>query len=674
MSLIDEIHYSTRTSITNGSEFRELFYDAKYLTDASYLILNAITLSQHCYSHMFYGCSSLTDAPELPATSLATYCYSYMFAGCSSLSRSPKLNSTNLQTYCYSYMFQNCTNLVLVSELPAEILYNGCYKGMFYGCNKLSNAPRLIATTLYDSCYYEMFYGCTSLTIAPALPATTLASNCYNSMFRATSLIAAPNLSATIMAPSCYCNMFYGCTELIQAPSLNSMSLASSCYEGMFAYCSKLRIAPELLATTLTTKCYCSMFESCTLLTKSPELNAISLVTRCYEKMFFNCSTLSSIKVMCENNISGNTVQWMDNVAQNGVFFKSKNTTWTIGTGGIPSGWVESTYECFYIEDVSGFDNTISIIKEEGEYAPVITIEKSNNGNSWDVVGITGETPLHITIPANSKVYIRSNDATTWAYGKYENNYFKIRDSCNIGGNIVSLIGNKELIDPYTFTRLFNNTEIIDASKLVLPNNVTGHCYDGMFEDCRSLTAVPSLPATVLAECCYSHMFRYCSSLTTVPSDLLPAIKLDHGCYECMFYYCSSLTTAPVLPATTMANWCYAEMFANCISLINAPALPATTLAEACYIDMFRDCTSLTSIILPATSIKDAYNCYDFMLGGCTSLSYIKAMFIDWNNEFYLFGSNFAENGIFVKNTLATWDESSVYFIPDGWTVIDEIS
>ena len=34
---------------------------------------------------MFSGCTSLTTAPDLPATTLATECYSYMFSGCGSL-------------------------------------------------------------------------------------------------------------------------------------------------------------------------------------------------------------------------------------------------------------------------------------------------------------------------------------------------------------------------------------------------------------------------------------------------------------------------------------------------------------------------------------------------------------------------------------------------------------
>ena len=47
--------------------------------------LPATTLANYCYSYMFYGCKSLTTAPELPATTLANDCYSKMFYGCSKL-------------------------------------------------------------------------------------------------------------------------------------------------------------------------------------------------------------------------------------------------------------------------------------------------------------------------------------------------------------------------------------------------------------------------------------------------------------------------------------------------------------------------------------------------------------------------------------------------------------
>ncbi|WP_308792434.1 hypothetical protein, partial [Agathobacter sp.] len=40
-----------------------------------------VNLSENCYQYMFYECTSLTTAPELPAKQLASYCYEYMFSG-----------------------------------------------------------------------------------------------------------------------------------------------------------------------------------------------------------------------------------------------------------------------------------------------------------------------------------------------------------------------------------------------------------------------------------------------------------------------------------------------------------------------------------------------------------------------------------------------------------------
>lgn len=46
-------------------------------------------LDSHCYQQMFYGCTSLTEAPELPATKLAEECYGEMF-GYSGLKKKPR--------------------------------------------------------------------------------------------------------------------------------------------------------------------------------------------------------------------------------------------------------------------------------------------------------------------------------------------------------------------------------------------------------------------------------------------------------------------------------------------------------------------------------------------------------------------------------------------------------
>ena len=67
-----------------------------------------------CYYSMFEGCTSLTQAPNLPATTLARSCYNNMFFYCTSLTKAPELPATTLANYCYSYMFDNCTKFTEV--------------------------------------------------------------------------------------------------------------------------------------------------------------------------------------------------------------------------------------------------------------------------------------------------------------------------------------------------------------------------------------------------------------------------------------------------------------------------------------------------------------------------------------------------------------------------------
>ena len=117
----------------------------------------------YCYYSMFLGCSSLTTAPELPATTLANNCYSDMFYGCSSLTTAPELPATTLAEGCYGDMFQNCESLTKAPELPATTLANNCCYQMFAGCTSLTRAPELPADDLIESCYAYMFQGCTSL-------------------------------------------------------------------------------------------------------------------------------------------------------------------------------------------------------------------------------------------------------------------------------------------------------------------------------------------------------------------------------------------------------------------------------------------------------------------------------------------------------------------------------
>lgn len=242
----------------------------------------------YCYQYMFYGCTSLTTAPELPATSLANVCYSSMFQGCTGLTEAPELPATTLTASCYAAMFSGCTSLTEAPELPATTMTSYCYRQMFYNCTSLTTAPELPATTLASNCYGDMFYGCTSLTTAPPeLPATTLEAQCYSQMFsRCTSLTEAPELPATTLASRCYSSMFSRCTSLIEAPELPATTLSTYCYQTMFQNCFSLTTIHELPATTLADACYSGMFSGCANLEAIPQLPATTLPSQCYGNMF----------------------------------------------------------------------------------------------------------------------------------------------------------------------------------------------------------------------------------------------------------------------------------------------------------------------------------------------------------------------------------------------------
>ena len=148
-----------------------------------------------------------------------------------------------MATYCYLGMFMYCTSLTQAPALPATTLAENCYQYMFNGCTSLTQAPALPATTLAAYCYYGMFNGCISLTQAPLLPATTLAEYCYCGMFVSCALIKAPSLPATTLENACYAYMFAGCSLLTQVPVLPATVLTESCYYYMFIGCESIKLS-----------------------------------------------------------------------------------------------------------------------------------------------------------------------------------------------------------------------------------------------------------------------------------------------------------------------------------------------------------------------------------------------------------------------------------------------
>lgn len=163
------------------------------------LILPASTAA-NCYVEMFMGCTSLTFAPNLPATELADKCYFRMFYNCTGLSSIPAFPSqvtmagnNDKRHRQFFQMFQSCT-----------------------GIKKLEGSLFGETTTLKDNCFEDMFANCTNLSSVDKdfLPATSLAKSCYRGMFQSTAITSAPELPAETLVSFCYRYMFFGCKKL----------------------------------------------------------------------------------------------------------------------------------------------------------------------------------------------------------------------------------------------------------------------------------------------------------------------------------------------------------------------------------------------------------------------------------------------------------------------------
>lgn len=332
--------------------------------------------------------------------------------------------------------------------------------------------------------------------------------------------------------------------------------------------------------------------------------------------------------------------------------------------------------EPFYVEnnkDHSSFVNFTTY----GDNPPNLAIYYSTDRNMWQFLGNTSYGALSLSVPSKSKIWFRCR---TDAWSNINNrNIIKWGDK--IGGNIMSMLygatftGNETAFpgsSTYQFHWMFNESDITDASKLILPaTTVADHCYTYMFRNCTSLVKPPKiLPATVLASYCYGYMFQGCTSLTSAPA--LPAITLTKYCYQRMFFGCTSLTSAPALPATTLAGGCYGGMFYGCTSLTTAPELPATALNADCYSAMFSGCTSLTQAPeLPATTLT--VYCYYQMFQNCTSLNNIKCLAnnISTSSSISNWVQNVSSTGTFTKKAGVTWP-TGTSGIPSGWTVVEQ--
>ena len=123
--------------------------------------------ANYAFYGLFYGCTSLTSAPELPATTISVGCYQDMFNGCTALTTPPpSLPATTLPIGCYQGMFNGCTSLTATPATLGATTMSGrdAMREMFMNCTSLTSAFDINVSAPTANAFYDTFYGCSSLT------------------------------------------------------------------------------------------------------------------------------------------------------------------------------------------------------------------------------------------------------------------------------------------------------------------------------------------------------------------------------------------------------------------------------------------------------------------------------------------------------------------------------
>ena len=149
--------------------------------------------------------------------------------------------------------------------------------------------------------------------------------------------------------------------------------------------------------------------------------------------------------------------------------------------------------EHLYLENTSNETKTVRTATTD--------VEISYDKNNWE----TMTRNVDYNVSPNSTIWLRKS---TTAFNS------RITTTCDsVGGNVMSLLYGSEftgqtefasLTTTRAFSALFQNSALIDASKLLLPaTTLATRCYNSMFFGCTSLTTAPKLPATSMEERCY---------------------------------------------------------------------------------------------------------------------------------------------------------------------------
>ena len=249
-----------------------------------------------------------------------------------------------------------------------------------------------------------------------------------------------------------------------------------------------------------------------------------------------------------------------------------------------------------------------------------------------------------------------------------------------------------ESIGDFCCKEMYSGCSLLEKADTFILSGIGKNSMEECFKGCSSLQMISVDINDDLKEASMKSCFEGCSSLDPIISFgvgvmyngiNINSLNIDNeSLYRC-FKGCSSLSSFEKLNMVEAKERCCYEMFYGCSSLERMTGIGFTKgKANAKYsmYGMFEGCSSL--INAPELKISDLNSLtgiYERMFYGCSSLKYIKALFLtdpmlQYEGQeavYWPYTRNWvygvADNGTFVQSIDATWFRKGVNAIPESW-------
>lgn len=457
------------------------------------------TLSRGEFTYLFYKNSLLIDASNLKLPSTTSQnCYRYMFAGCSNLTAAPALPATSLVSTCYYHMFQDCTSLSTAPQLPATEFQQGCYWSMFSGCTSLTAAPVLSATTLAPNCYNYMFYGCSNLKYVTAY---------FRSWGQTSNWLSGVKNAGTF-------------TKYKSLPQERGPSYIPSSW---FTVNIKEPYFPVPIKFTSTGNTKIALNKL-----GEPNISTIRYSKNggAWTDYTFGQSVVSTFGDGRQITFTpGEEISLANNnyveLSGNGKFSKNTKNRYQFSTSGQGTLSLSGTVHGFtsgqYIEDDYEYN---SLFQDCKNIVDATQLQLPQNTTKWCYanmfLGCTNLTGAPVLTAAS---------LADWCYSSMFAMCYNLSSTPTL---------KVEILKPHCYSNMFQSCINLQNPTNLSSQAVSNWSYNAMFEGCIKVNAAEQwwLPDETLTSGCYSSMYRFCS---TTDAPYLPSESFAKYCYDFMF-------------------------------------------------------------------------------------------------------------------------------------------